>query len=76
MPATRVPWPLSSSVRAVFFTKLYPASTLPARSGWPESTPVSMMAIVTGVVPVTKGHAWGPSIFVRAHSFENSGSFG
>src|SRR5204863_70796 len=49
-PATAVPWPSRSGAlpsRHVPPTQLAMASTLPARSGCPESTPVSAMPINT-----------------------------
>src|SRR5437588_1019863 len=74
MPATWVPWPLGSLVppgpqrAGLPFdpTQSAPSTTLPTRSSWPASTPVSTMPTVTPA-PVDPAHAAGAPICSRPH---------
>ena len=73
MPATWVPWPLSSCPEPAQALGLPPepmqlvwATTLPARSSWSTSTPVSTMPMATPA-PVDRAHAAGAPICDRPH---------
>ena len=56
IPATHVPWPLSSAGTLSLLTKSWPGTMRPARSGCPNSTPVSSTAIIRAD-PVERDHA-------------------
>src|SRR5688500_8930175 len=75
-PATQVPWPYTSAVLVLLSTKLYPATSFPANSGWVDSTPLSTTATMTAVAPWVTSHAWGALTFVRCHCDPNDGSLG
>ena len=47
VPATCVPWPLSSLAFGLPLTQLVPSTTL--RSGWVRATPVSITATLTSL---------------------------
>src|SRR5215472_2168193 len=51
VPAVAVPCPRSSAVLLLEATKFQPGITFDAMSGWVESTPESIMAIGTEVLP-------------------------
>src|SRR5258706_11315414 len=53
-PATLVPWPITSELptgNAPFATASQPATSLPARSGWVASTPLSITATTRDAEP-------------------------
>ena len=54
IPATIVPWPLSSAALVSLLTKSWPASTRPVRSGCAALTPVSTTATTWDVDPVDR----------------------
>ena len=56
MPATHVPWPLSSDAPVSLLTKSYPFATRPRRSRCPDWTPVSRTA-TRFEPPVDRFHA-------------------
>src|SRR5215204_1776356 len=63
VPATIVPWPLTSLVSALLSYIFQPGTRLAARSGWVPSIPVSRMAMITFALPVFMDQASGPLIF-------------
>ena len=58
VPATWVPWPFPSTT-LLSVLKLADAETLPCRSGWVASYPVSRTAILTPVPSYPAAHACG-----------------
>ncbi len=82
IPATSVPWPLSSWPVPLQSRGLPPdptqsvlAAIRPARSWWARSTPVSTTPTGTPA-PVLVDHAAGAPIIARPHCLANSGSLG
>src|SRR3990167_7449018 len=67
IPATWVPWPLSSIASVVFDRKFQPLATLPLISGWFLSIPVSTAATVIDAEPVDSLQAPSASIFFSPH---------
>src|SRR5438034_1360356 len=67
MPAMAVPWPLASLSQAEPSTNDAPATTLPARSEWELSTPVSRTATTEVPVVATVPYAWSQPIFGSDH---------
>src|SRR2546428_6517875 len=68
-PAAQVPWPLSSVGLLVPLTMLYPATSLPCRSGCVRSTPVSRTAMMTLEEPVVRSHAAFVRVLTSDHWF-------
>ncbi len=56
-PAIFVPWPNWSAVLLDLSKVLAPGTSLPARSGWCGSTPLSTTAITTPGAPCVMSHA-------------------
>ena len=76
MPAIHVPWPLGSWSASSPSTNDAPGTSLPARSSWVASTPVSRTATVTLAVGVTDPYADVQPILGRAHCSANRASDG
>src|SRR5512146_200736 len=66
-PETAVPWPVTSEVSPLHFVKFHPGTSFAARSGWVESTPESMTAMITDAEPVVRDHASPLPILGRCH---------
>ena len=78
IPATCVPWPFTPSSCGCMagVMKFFPGSSTGARSAFVRSTPVSTMAIVTGVAGVGQSHHGRTFIESSHHWVESMGSFG
>ncbi len=67
IPAIAVPWPFGS-LRPSDPSRIdVPATSCPARSAWPPSTPVSRTATTDEPCGWTEPKAWSQPIFGSAH---------